>query len=92
MIPAVWITEIYLLCCRLERIAQLITKQYPELGAPYLTNIKEKFGELRVYSDHRTVVSDSTYTDLLDQVVREIEAIQRNYRMTEPDEESGTRP
>ncbi len=44
-IPAQWFRSVYLLCAKLERLAMTMV---PE-DAPFLLNIKEKWGELRVY-------------------------------------------
>jgi hypothetical protein len=79
-IPYAWLPAVYLLCCRLERLAVEMMKDFPENTVPYLTNIKEKWGTLRVHCDVAASSTAPRYAESLQHFYNEIEATEAKYR------------
>ena len=79
-IPYAWLPDVYLLCRRLERIAEQIMAEYPEQAVPYLANIKEKWRSLRVYVYCTATPNEKKYTELTSQMYEQIELTEARYR------------
>lgn len=79
-IPYAWLPDVYLLCRRLERIAEQIMAEYPEQAVPYLVTIKEKWGSLRVYIDCPVTPIERRYAKLARQMYEQIEQTEGRFR------------
>ena len=64
-IPAHWFRTVYLLCARLERMAETMTVH----DALFLLNIKEKWGELRVYLEFPEAASNPVEARIAEDLV-----------------------
>jgi|GEM_PF-5906203 len=79
-IPVVWIADVYLLCSRIEHVARQIAKEFPKETVPYLVQVKEKWGDLRVYIDCAATATDLRCAEFLQQIYKEIETTEKKYR------------
>lgn len=79
-IPYAWLPDVFLLCRRLERIAEQIMAEFPEQAVPYLATIKEKWGSLRVYIDCPMTPIERRYAELARQMYEQIDLIEGKYR------------
>lgn len=79
-IPTNWISDVYLLCGRLENIAQRIAATYSEPDVPYLTTIKDKFGGLRVYFVAAGPLDQTVYSEQIVRFEQEIESTESKFQ------------
>lgn len=74
-IPAKWLTRVFLSLRQVEKILQKCSM--PPEQMPYLSQVKEKWGELRVYVDLENGVfprDDSATDQKINEIIQQLEA------------------
>lgn len=80
-VPADWLTMVFLYCRRIEKIAEQMVAAFDTGHAPYLSQVKSKFGTLRIYIRYPHDTEDAAHAEYRSR----IEAIQAQAAMKYPD-------